>query len=110
MKHETIRALSAILVPVRHHLSKVPGTEAKTALKAVNQALELLSQTTEPTFVVVQNPHDRIVAIPDSGCMLDHNDTSDATWRSVKSWTFKDPIFMEVLKVISRVAAGEPLK
>jgi hypothetical protein len=36
--------IPGILVPARHHLTKVPGSEAKTALKAVNQAITMVNE------------------------------------------------------------------
>ena len=47
--------LPNILVPARHHLAKMPGAEAKTVHKAVNRALEMVSECTAK-FAKVPGP------------------------------------------------------
>jgi hypothetical protein len=127
--------LPNILVPARHHLAKVPGAEAKTALKAVNRALEMVTECTEKfarvpgpvranfmdgeTFVVVESDTNRVTAegVIREGFLfqqtnLFHRRNSSHEWVEVTAWDadeWQTPgggAFEAILGVIAKVVAG----
>lgn len=124
--------LPNILVPARHHLAKVPGAEAKTALKAVGRALEMVTECTAKfakvpgpvrasfkdgnTFVIVETDTNRVTA--DGGgtefqqVNLLHRRNSSHEWVEVAAWdadewrTPGSEALEAILGVIARVVAG----
>jgi len=124
--------LPNILVPARHHLSKVPGNEAKTALKAVNRALAMVTECTEKfarvpgpvranfmdgeTFVVAESDTNRVTA--DGGELefqqvnVLYRRNSSHEWIEVAVWDAEEwrtpggKAFEAIMGVIARVVAG----
>lgn len=124
--------LPNILVPARHHLAKVPGAEAKTALKAVNHALAMVTECTErfarvpgpvranfidgETFVLVETDTNRVTAeggnLQFQQVNLLHRRNSSHQWIGVAAWdadewrTPGSEAFEAILGVIAKVVAG----
>lgn len=127
--------LPNILVPARHHLAKVPGAEAKTALKAVNRALEMVTECTEkfakvpgPTranyvdgdsFVIVENDTNCVTADGEmrEGLLIQqinlfHRKNSSHEWVEIATWdsdewqTPGSRAFEAVIGAIAKVVAG----
>lgn len=124
--------LPNILVPARHHLTKIPGNEAKTALKAINRALEMVTECTAKfarvpgpvranfrdgdTFVIVESDTNRVTA--DGGDLvfqqvnLLHRRNSSHEWVEVAVWDVDEwrtpgsEAFEAVIGVIAKVTAG----
>lgn len=128
--------LPNILVPARHHLAKVPGTEAKTALKAVNRALEMVTECTEKfvkvpgptranfmdgeTFVIVESDTNRVTA-DSPGLVFEqinllHRRTSSHEWVEVTAWDVVEwqatdsGAFEAIIGVIAKIVAGVEVK
>lgn len=127
--------LPNILVPARHHLAKMPGAEAKTALKAVNRALEMVTECTEKfakvpgpvranfkdpewddAFVVVESDTNRVLAegpgLTFGQVTLLHRKNSSHSWVEVAVWdadewqTPGSTAFKAIIGVIAKVIAG----
>lgn len=127
--------LPNILVPARYHLAKAPGPEVKTALKAVNQALEMVAECTTKlarvpgpiranffdghTFVIVETDTDRVTAEGEirEGVLLQqvnllHRKNSSHEWVEVVAWDADEwqmpggGAFEAILGVIAKVVAG----
>ncbi len=124
--------LPNILVPARHHLSKVTGTEGKTALKAVNRALEMVAECTTKfakvpgpiranfrdgdTFVILETETNRITA--DGGDQnfrqvnLLYRQNSSHEWVEITAWDADEwrssagGVFEAIIGAIAQVAAG----
>lgn len=125
--------LPNILVPARHHLAKATGTEAKTALKAVNRALEMVAECTTKfakvpgpvranfmdggTFVIAESDTNRVTA-DGIGLALTlvevlHRKNSSHGWVVVTAWDADSvrrehggTAFSTILSVIAKVIAG----
>lgn len=128
--------LPNILVPARHHLSKLPGNEAKTALKAVNRALTMVTECTEKfakvpgptranfkdgeTFVIVESDTNRVtvdwVSTEERPLMQQvnvlHRRNSSHAWVEVTAWDVDEwqtpgsEAFEAIMGVIAKVVAG----
>ncbi len=129
-----LHGLPKVLVPARHHLAKVPGAEAKTALKAVNRALEMVTECTEKfkvpgpvranfmdgeTFVIVENDTNRVLVEGEvrEGLLaqqvtLLHRKNSCHEWVDVAAWdadewqTPGSGAFEAIMGAIAMVVAG----
>lgn len=128
--------LPAILVPIRHHLAKVPGAEVKTALKAVNQALALVTECSTKsakvpgpiranfrdgdTFVIAETDTNRVTvdSVPTEERPLMeqvnvlHRKDSSHEWVEVAAWDVEEwqtpgnEAFEAIMGAIAKVVAG----
>jgi hypothetical protein len=128
--------IPGILVPARHHLTKVTGTEARTALKAVDQAIAMvkectvaLAKTPGPiranfrdgeTFVIVESDTNRVTvdSVPTEERPLMqqvnvlHRRNSSHEWVEVTAWDVEEwetsgsEAFEAIIRSIARVTAG----
>ena len=120
------------LVPARHHLAKVPGTEAKIALKAINHALGMVTECVAKfarvpgpmranfrdgdTFVIVETDTNRVTAdgnddVTFQQVNLLHRKNSSHEWVEVTSWDFggwapTSEDFKVIIGAIAKVIAG----
>lgn len=127
--------LPNILVPARHHLAKVPGAEAKTALKAVNRALEMVTECTEKfarvpgpvranyvdgdSFVIVENDTNCVTTDSEmrEGLLIQHvnlfhRKNSSHEWGEIAAWDSSEwqtpgsGAFEAIIGTIAKVVAG----
>lgn len=120
--------LPNILVPARHHLTKIPGNEAKTVLKAVNRALAMVTECTakfakvpgpiranfkddEGNTVIIGSDTDRLVL--HFGLKLQHRADTSKDWNmykayeEVKAWDLDGDDIREIMGTVARIAAGQ---
>lgn len=130
-----LHGLPNVLVPARHHLTKAPGNEAKTALKAVERALGMVAECTHklakvpgpvranfwdgPTFVIVETDTNRVTADGEvrEGTLLQqvnllHRRNSTCPWIELVAWDadeWQTPgggAFEAIIGVIAKIVAG----
>lgn len=122
--------LPNILVPARHHLAKVPGVETKTALRAINRALEMVTECTAKfakvpgpvranfmdggTFVIAESDTNRVTAdglgLAFGQVNLLYRKDSSYEWELVVAWnatTGVRPRDVEtIMRAIAKIVAG----
>lgn len=128
--------LPNILVPARHHLTKIPGNEAKTVLKAMDRSIAMVKECTEKfakvpgpvkanfrdgdTFVIAETDTNRVTV--DSAPTEErplmhqvnvlHRQNSSHEWVEVAVWdadewqTPGSEAFEAIMGVIAKVVAG----
>jgi len=129
-------SLPNILVPAKHHLTKIPGNEAKIVLKAVNRALTMVTECTAkfakvpgPTranfkdgtaFVVIETETNRVsvdwMPTEERPLMeqvnLLHRKNLTLPWVEVTVWDAKEwqtpgsEAFEAIMGVIAEIIAG----
>lgn len=124
--------LPNILVPAKHHLTKVPGNEAKTALKAIERALGMVAECTTKlakvpgpiranfkdsgTFVIVESDTNRVTAdgsgLEFQQVNLLHRRNSTCPWIELVAWdaaewrTPGSEAFEAIIGIIAKIVAG----
>lgn len=128
--------LPNILMPARHHLAKVPGAEAKTALRAVDRSIAMVKECTEKfarvpgpvranfrdsdTFVVAETDTNRVTidsAPTEERPLMQqvnvlHRRNSSHEWTEVAAWDAEEwqtpgsEAFEAIMEVIAQVVAG----
>lgn len=127
--------LPNILIPAKHHLTKAPGNEAKTALKAVERALAMVTECATklarvpgpvranfwdgPTFVIVETDTNRVTADGEvrEGTLLQqvnllYRRNSTCPWIELVAWDAEEwqipggGAFEAIIGVIAKIVAG----
>ena len=119
--------LPNILVPARHHLAKMTGSEAKTAHKAVDRALTMVAECSakmarvpgplragfwdDKAFVIIESDTNRLEADYDGDDIqrvsLRHRKNSNSPWVTV--WDSEEWTLEAILGAIIKMVTGEEI-